>query len=518
MKRRSFVRNLSISAVGIPLLFKHAKYEAIAKKLFSYSRLAEDRVLVILRLNGGNDGLNTVIPLDQYDNLVLQRSNIIQPQNTILPISPTNGFHTTMTGMASLFKEGQLSIVQNVGYAEQNRSHFRSSDIWNAGTTDSDVSTGWIGRLLDEEYPNYPDQYPNLDYPDPFVISMGYQVSANCLGSKGNFSYPVPDPFQDVTLNDYTTVNDGTMYGDHLEYMRTIVSQTNQYGKQVLKSANQGNSLSTLYDPSNQVAMYLRNVAQMISGGLKTKIYVLNLPGFDTHAGQVDANDSTKGAHADLLKKVSDAVHAFQDDLNLLGIDKRVVGMTLSEFGRQVGSNSSRGTDHGDGAPLFLFGSCINTGIVGPNPVISATIEDQVGVPMEIDFRDVYASVLKDWFEVGETEIQSLFDHNITYLPLLKACNLGLDELSQLDVSASVYPNPSIDQATLTLYCKAEWVKVLLFDASGRELKTIYDGNLEANKHLIPFQTAELSQGNYHLRILKESGLEHLNFVKINQP
>ena len=363
MKRRTFVRNLSLSSVAIPFLFRNVKYEAVAKKLFGYSRSFEDRVMVIIRLNGGNDGLNTLIPLDQYDNLMVQRSNVIQPQSSIIQLTSTNGFHSAMTGMASMFDDGKLSIVQNVGYAEQNRSHFRSKDIWSSGSVDVGTATGWLGRRFDAEFPDFPDLYPNVVNPDPFVISMGYQISATCLGKEGNFSYPVADPTNVIDLGSYNPTNDGSVYGDHLEYMNTIVSQTNLYGQKVSDAAEIGNSLSTLYDPENQIAQYLKSVAQMISGGLKTKVYVLNVNGFDTHSNQVDATDPTIGTHADLLKKVSDAIHAFQDDLKLLGIDKRVAGMTMSEFGRQVSSNSSTGTDHGDAAPLFLFGSCISTNI-----------------------------------------------------------------------------------------------------------------------------------------------------------
>lgn len=514
MKRRSFVKNVSLSSVAVPFMFKNVKFQAISEKLFEYSRGAEDRVLVIIRLNGGNDGLNTFIPLDQYDNLVKQRENVIQPMESIIKLNDTNGMHSVMGGMASMFNDGTLSVIQNVGYDNQNRSHFRSKDIWSTGSTDLNVTSGWLGRRYDGLYPGFPDAYPDTDNPDPFVISMGYQVSATCLGEEGNFSYPVPDPFDDVQLGDYSQADDGTLYGSHLHYMSTVVSQTNSYGIRVKAAAEKGNTLSQAYDPNNQIAVYLRYVAQMISGGLTTKVYVLNLDGFDTHAAQIDTNDKTVGAHASLLKKLSDAIHAFQDDLKLLGIDHRVAGMTLSEFGRQIASNSSNGTDHGDAAPLFLFGSCISNAILGPNPQISDQLVDQAGVPMKIDFRDIYASVLKDWFLVPEADAQPLFEHQVTFYPLLQACSLGISDFDQLDISSSVYPNPCTEQAQLILTGQGDHMRVGLYDLRGKLLRTVFEGALAPGRHELPIKTADLSKGAYLIKIQRKSGTESLSLIR----
>ncbi len=272
MKRRTFVKNLSLASVAVPFTFKDLKFEAISKKLFEHSRFAEDRVLVIVRLNGGNDGLNTLIPLDQYDNLFIQRQNVIIPESSIINLTAGNGFHPVMTGMASMFNSGNLAIIQNVGYPEQNRSHFRSMDIWSYGSLDPATNTGWMGRNLDAQYPNFPDDYPNTDYPDPFAISMGYEVSATCQGLMGNFSHTVNDPFQSVNVGNGSAVNDGTYYGSHMEYLSTIIAQTNAYGAQVNDAANNGSTQSALYDEDNPLAVHLRYVAQMISGGLKTKV------------------------------------------------------------------------------------------------------------------------------------------------------------------------------------------------------------------------------------------------------
>jgi uncharacterized protein (DUF1501 family) len=515
MKRRSFVKNVTLSSMTVPFLFNNLKFEAIQKKLFEYSRGAEDRVLVLIRLNGGNDGLNTLIPLDQYDNLMLQRQNIIIPENSIIPISETNGLHPTMTGIATLFNQGKAAVIQNVGYPEQNRSHFRSMDIWSYGSVDQATTTGWLGRYLDSKYPNFPDAYPDDDNPDPFAISMGYEVSSTCQGLIGNFSHTVSDPHQDVNVGVGSSENDGTYYGSHMAYLSTIIAQTNAYGTRVKTAADQGSSTASLYDMENPLAVHMSYIAKMISGGLKTKVYIVNINGFDTHGGQVQADNTTLGDHAYLLKSVSDAVKSFQDDLALLGIEHRVAGMTFSEFGRQIASNSSQGTDHGDAAPLFLFGSCLSGTIIGPNPIIPDQVMDQAGLPMQIDFRDVYASVLRDWFEVPESDVQQLFDHDVTFYPLLRACTLGISEFSKINLKSLVYPNPCVDHATLKLVCSNETVDVRIFDNQGKEIKFLFTKKLSATTHLINFETKELDAGQYHLSIQKKSGNELIHFTKL---
>jgi uncharacterized protein (DUF1501 family) len=515
MKRRNFVKNVSLASVAAPFVLKDINFQAIEKKLFNYSKSAEDRVFVIIRLNGGNDGLNTVIPLDQYDNLMIQRPNVVVPETSILSLTPTLGLHPIMTGMQSMFNNGKLSIVQNVGYPEQNRSHFRSMDIWSTGMLDINETRGWLGRQFDNDYPNYPEDYPNATYPDPFAISMGYEVSATCQGLMANFSQALEDPFAAVNLLSSTVVNDGTYFGSHMEYLSTLIDQTNSYGAQINAAANAGNTLSTLYDANNPIAVQLRYVAQMISGGLKTKVYILNINGFDTHNAQVSSTDTTAGEHANLLKTLSDAVTAFQNDLQLLGLENRVAGMTFSEFGRQIASNASDGTDHGDAAPLFLFGSCINSGVIGPNPTIGSTVVDQAGVPMQIDFRDIYASILKDWFEDPMADIQPLFEQTVTFYQVLGACNLRVEDEEFERNRILVFPNPATSASSVRFDAQNEWVKIEVYDLTGRSVALVFDGNIEQGTHTIPFELHDLQAGEYIVFVQKESGSQQTKLVKV---
>lgn len=515
MKRRTFVKNMALTSATLPFAMNGFSMQAVTKKLFNYNKSAEDRVLVLVRLNGGNDGLNTLIPLDQYANLVVQRPQVIVPEASVLSIAADNGLHPSMTGMHSLYTEGKLAIIQNVGYPQQNRSHFRSMDIWSVGQTDPTETRGWLGRYMDTKYPNFPVDYPNSSYPDPFAISMGYDVSLTCQGLMANFSQAINDPSATVNLPVNAVVNDGTYYGSHMEYISNMIDQTNAYGAEINAAYNQGNNLSTMYNTSNDLALQLRQVAKLISGGLQAKVYIVNQEGFDTHNAQVDENDKTQGAHADLLKIVSDAITAFMDDIRLLGLSQRVAGITFSEFGRQIASNASNGTDHGDAAPLFVFGECVSSQLIGPNPTIPNQQIPQAGVTMQIDFRDVYASLLKDWFMVPENEIQQLFDIPVTCFPILSACNLGTNEIENTRDELLVFPNPASTQTTVRFKADGGNYSIKITDLNGKIIKEIFEGNLSTEEHLIPLDLSGISEGMYVVKVHSNTQSNSVRFTKI---
>jgi hypothetical protein len=238
---------------------------------------------------------------------------------------------------------------------------------------------------------------------------------------------------------------------------------------------------------------------------MKTKVYILQIGGFDTHDLQVVTTDPTIGNHANLMNKISRGLTAFQDDLELLGISDRVAGMTFSEFGREVAENGNYGTDHGDAAPLFLFGPCITSPIVGANPVIPNQVNNQAGVPMEIDFRDIYASLLRDWFEVPDAQIQQLFEHQIQFYDLMTSCRTTPTTTLADFAEPLFYPNPCTEQTTLFINTMEEQVKIELFDATGRLLQVLHDGSMAVGRHDIPVSTHQLRLGEYYVRITRET-------------
>jgi len=516
MKRRKFIQNMSLAAVATPTAFDKLIAQSFEKLAGSDSFRYGERVLIIIRLNGGNDGLNMVIPVSQYSNLGIQRSNILIPQNDVLSLTNDVGLHPEMTGMQGMFNDGKLSIIHNVGYPDQNRSHFRSMDIWTSGLIDSPATTGWLGRHFDDVFPNFPDNYPNPGMTDPIAISMGYHVSATCQGLMGNFSHSVSNPLDNFNLATTNIVDDGTYYGNQVKYLATIIEQSNKYGTQINVAATNGNTLSTKYDPDNRLAMQLQNVARMISGGLKTKVYILNVNGFDTHNEQIDSTGVTIGFHAELLKMLSDGISAFQDDLKLLGLEEQVLGLTFSEFGRQIASNASYGTDHGDAGPMFLFGSCVNNSEVGTIPNIPNQVVEQAAIPMEHDFRDIYGSVLNNWFGVSQTDVQTLFEVPINFMNLATGCVVNsVDEpLSIATSEALIYPNPCFENATIRLNTLNEKVIITVLDMNGSIVINVFNGSLAEGEHNLPMQLNSLPIGNYVIRVEKESGVVVKNLIK----
>ncbi|NJC26893.1 DUF1501 domain-containing protein [Neolewinella antarctica] len=517
MKRRSFLRRASI--LPLPLLFNQVKLSALTQPWLAGEMADNDKVLVLIQLIGGNDGLNTVLPLDQYAALTSLRSNVVVPDQKVLKIEDAVGLHPALTGVREVYDAGKMTILQGVGYPEQNRSHFRSTDIMNTGSASTEVlNRGWLGRALDEEFPNYPTAYPNVDNPDPFAIVLGDSVSETCQGAGGNFSIALTDINRVGQLPVFAGgASLDTPYGRELAWLRTTISQTNEYATVVGAAAAKGNSEAE-YPNGNKLAANLRDVARLISGGLNTKIYVVDLGGFDTHADQV-VGDNTRGTHANLLKTLSDAIAAFQSDLAALGLEDRVIGMTYSEFGRQIKSNGSSGTDHGDAAPMFVFGSCVSGGVVGDNVELSGGIERGEGVPMQYDFRNVYGSILMDWFGVGKESVKDLLMDEFTHIPLINNCRVtstsdGRPGLRRIDLG--VVPNPTNDAVTLTFISGNERVRLSVFDAYGRQVRVIADRQFLAGEHRLSANLGGLPKGAYFVHLMLAGGVRKSKRVVLN--
>jgi uncharacterized protein (DUF1501 family) len=510
MKRRSFLKRGAATAVGIPLLLHGQRLSALTRhSLFNGMDQDSDRVLVLIQLNGGNDGLNMVLPLDQYSNLFTARENILIPEQSTLKLNLETGLHPAMTGLKTLFEEGQLCLIQGAGYPNQNRSHFRSTDIWQTGSEANEVlQTGWAGRYFDSFVDAYPEGFPNSQYPDPFAITVGSIISETCQGFAANYSLAVENPFglNPLQEDDDPNSDPSECYGRELAFVRTAISQTNAYGQVISQAAEKGANLVD-YPAANRLAQQLKTIALLISGGLKTRIYVASLGGFDTHANQVDINDTTTGGHANLLRNLSEAIHLFQSDLQLQGLEKRVVGMTFSEFGRRIRSNGANGTDHGSAAPLFVFGSCVNPTILGDNPTINEEVDLQEGVAMQHDFRSVYGSLLSQWFGVPVENVQELLHEGFSEIPLIQGCELvSVQPHAGADPQhLQAWPNPFRDRANVQLYSYGERLRLSLFDATGHEVRVLHEGYMAEGVQELGFQPGNLPAGNYFLH-LRTSG------------
>ena len=503
MKRRSFLKHTG-QALALPVLLNGFPVSAISRSsLFGNMNSNSDRVLVLIQLNGGNDGLNMVVPVDQYDGLANVRGNILLPQSSLLSLTDTTALHPSMAGVRSLYEQGKLGIVQAVSYPNQDRSHFRSTDIWTSGSPANEYwRTGWLGRYMDSQYANYPEGYPNAEHPHPFAITMGTVVTETCQGTAANFSIALNNPF---TLSQILEGEPGsipnTPYGQELQFLRTAISQTNAYGEVITEAANMGGNTATY--PESNLANQLKNVALLIAGGLQTRVYVVNIGGFDTHANQVQQGNATLGEHAELLRILSEAMAAFQADLQARGLEQRVVSMTFSEFGRRIRSNDSLGTDHGTAAPLLMFGSCVNPVILGESPEISAAATIDEGVAMQHDFRDLYGSVLMDWFDVPEQDVRSMLYEDFTHLPVIRNCTTVAATDLQVDIEADIrlYPNPCRDWTRLQFDSRNETVRISLLNAMGAEIRVLSAQRFAEGSHELSIDTSQLAAGAYFVRL-----------------
>jgi len=506
MERREFLK-LSAAATAIPLAGGAGPAaRAFASPLAALAaQVPSDRVLVVLRLDGGNDGLNTVLPLDQYDNLAKARANILIPADKAVKLDDKTGLHPALAGLGELYKAGKLRIVQAVGYPNHNQSHFRSTDIWFSGSDYNQVlSTGWLGRYLDTIFPGYPDGYPSADFPDPPAVQIGSSLYTLLQGP----SVPLGMAVASAT-SIYSLVPAGvdtapaTPAGHELSFIRQMVTETQKYGDSLKKAVAAATNQSTLYPASgNTLSDALKGVARLIAGGIKTKIFVVTLRGFDTHANQVAAADLTTGNHANLLAKVSDALVAFQDDLKLLGIEDRVMGMTISEFGRRILSNASLGTDHGTSAPLFVWGAGVQGGLLGTNPVIPATVTVNNNIPMQYDYRSIYASILRDWLGVGAADLTKVMLKDFPALPIVATPILPRGPVEHGDGLQSNFPNPFRGATTLRWrVASPERVRLRVFDMRGQLVRTVVDEFQASGSYARTFEATGMAPGAYLCRL-----------------
>lgn len=501
LNRRDFIKLTSVASASLPITLSGFPVFANEKPGNYQFSDDNDNILVLVQLQGGNDGLNTVFNMDQYDNLQSVRPNIIIPENELLTVKNSTCFHPSMLGLKNLWDKEKLSIIQNVGYPDQNRSHFRSSDIWNSASSANDyISSGWLGRFFEENHGSFPENYPNENYPDPFAITIGRIVSETCQGNASNFSMALEDPDNPGTAlaSNIGNIPDNC-YGNALNFVNDTIKQTNAYASVITKAAGLGNNLSTKYVDSD-LSEKLKHVAKLISAGIKTKVFVVQIGGFDNHNNQVVEGETKTGKHAGLLQELCDAIEAFQEDLELLKIDKRVIGMTYSEFGRRIRSNDSLGTDHGTAAPLFLFGSCSNNIILGDAPEIDTQVDNKEGVQMQFDFRNIYSTILTDWLGASKQESTNILFDNFDALPIFKsgcAASLSTDNILTEKSEIKVYPNPAINSVNIKFLGNNENVKITLFNTIGGVVKQISNKPYSNILHTINVDIENLPKGNY---------------------
>ena len=414
--RREFLRTsmLGVAATWtLPVFLEKTFFalDAMAANAVTQTATGKDgTILVVLQLAGGNDGLNTLVPYgdDAYHRA---RPRLALPNNQILTIDHHVGLNQKLAGLKSLYEEGHLAIVQGVGYPNPNRSHFRSTEIWQtASDADRNETHGWLGRYFDnccsgadptigvaigEEMPQaFAAKNPTgitFSHPEQFR----WRASASNTGqmsAEETFFRQLNGFDEESTPAATDGASIGTLPGTSkselstLDFLQRTALDAQLSSDKILAIARKYKS--TIPYPQGQLAASLNIIARMIAGGLTTRVYYASQGGFDTHAGQFNT-------HGRLMTELNDTIAAFVADLKQQGNFERVLLITFSEFGRRVAENANGGTDHGTAAPMFVLGGRVKPGLFGKHP--SLTDLDHGDLKFNTDFRSVYGTVLDSW-------------------------------------------------------------------------------------------------------------------------
>ncbi len=390
--RRSFIKRSSLITAGSVLIPQFLKdYNQNNSISFNGKRL------VIIQLSGGNDGLNTVIPY-RNDNYYRMRPNIGLPKFQVLPINDELGFNPGMQGCKSLFDEGELCLINNVGYPNPSRSHFRSLDIWHSASASNEyLSSGWLGRYLDHECNNC-NPHTAIEIEDNISLAMrGNKAKGFSISNPGKMYQAT----RHLKIDNYI---DGT--NDNLNFLYKTLAETKETAAYVFEKSKIYKS-HQLY-PSKQLGRKLKTVAELIISGIETEIFYVSFTGFDTHANQVKK-------HQNLLNLYSDSLAAFAKDLKANNQWDNTLILTFSEFGRRVKENAGKGTDHGAANMVFLSGGGLKKpGVFNEGPDLNSL--DRGDLKYNVDFRSIYATLLDKWFETDSSQI---LGNSFPYIDLL---------------------------------------------------------------------------------------------------
>jgi uncharacterized protein (DUF1501 family) len=435
--RRQFLRTSMLGAAAswtLPVFLEKTFFalDAMAADAATQAVTGKDgTILVVLQMAGGNDGLNMVVPFAD-DAYYKARPKLGIPADKILKLDSYAGLNPKLTGLKSLFHEGHLSVIQGVGYPNPNRSHFRSTEIWQtASDSDRNENEGWLGKYFDNCCAGA----------DPTVgVAIGDQMpQAFVARTPTGVTFSRPEQFRWIPsekrngpmsaeetffrqLNGATdddaapsTTNTGGSIAaipgstkanqSAVDFLQRTALDAQLSSDKILAIARK--TKSTMPYPPGQLAASLSLIARMIAGGLPTRVYYASQGGFDTHAGQL-------GTHDRLMTELNAALSAFVADLKEQGNFDRVLLMTFSEFGRRVAENANGGTDHGAAAPMFVCGGAVKAGLFGKYP--SLTDLDHGDLKFNTDFRSIYGTILDRWLKAPS---ELVLGHKFSSLPII---------------------------------------------------------------------------------------------------
>jgi len=542
MKRRDFIK-LSATASAIGLLPFEMK--AMLKQLSLDECDFSHRKLVLINLKGGNDGLNTILPINQYDTYSSLRPNIKVANsglNSYITLDSTLaenqqvGLNPALTSFKSMYDNGLLKLIQSVGYPSHNRSHFTSKDIMSTGNDGNSwlngTESGWVGRFMEL---NYVDEL-NASYPLAvqigsksialdFIGNHNHGMALNITGQDPSGFYSVLSGLSGQPPQSFPNSH----YGTELEYVVGVDNLSNQYSQSISDAFNSGTN-STSY-PDTNLADQLKTVAKLISGGLNSKVYLVKISGFDTHNNQVQDSGSPIGEHHELLTELSTAVETFFNDLDAQGIADDVVGVTYSEFGRKAAENGNLGTDHGQVSPMFVFGKPIQAGVSGINPDLTEAYSDnnyQIET-VQYDYRQTFATLFQDFMGADFNIINSAFYNHTSEESIVESKINGLIKDSFLvpedcyeNVSTTtnfeeahfeVFPNPFKSSINISSnFSLTHFSSFEVYTISGQFL--LSGRVVVANSNKLSINLSSLSSGIYILKINSTNTSKKFKVVK----
>lgn len=487
MKRRIFIKN-SLSASLAPLFITGIGGQKLNASVlpasFNPNIEFQDRCMVILYMAGGNDIINMSVPLntistsqfgevDQYSAYEGIRQQTGIPFNDLIDmrgfgnsLNTDLGLHPSMQSISDLYQNEKFKFIQRVGYQQVNGSHFSAESILLRGVDGTNnaalAKSGWVGRFLQDSYPAYKG-IPFAEQPDPLGVVMSnplklgfhtaeeHQYEMNLTNQNPGSFYNV---ISSVSGDRIGAFNGETCVGEMLQHAELVEKSTLVYSQRIQCVFDRGfNNPAAKYptktssdDTLTSLAAQLKTVARLLRGGSKTKIFMVSIGGFDTHANQVEQNKTTTGKHAELLRDVADSLKAFQDDLSFTdysgkSLSQNVLTVAFSEFGRKI-RESGFGTDHGTISTMFLMGDSVTPGVLGDNVNLVDTAAENSdvnihGAPSEsqvqFDYRMVYAKVLQQWFGANCSSLNNTFN---------------IDEMANNQINFSDWSNPYLNNNT----------------------------------------------------------------------
>ncbi|MCL7752360.1 DUF1501 domain-containing protein [Polaribacter sp. Z022] len=385
MKRRDFLKQSTLASgmFFVPQFLK--AFEQLPNKTFS------NKKVVIIQLKGGNDGLNTVVPFHN-DIYYQQRNKIALKQNDLFKISDEVGLHKSLKPLQNLYNKGFVSIINNVGYPNPNLSHFRSTDIWQTASDSNEfLQNGWIGRYLDHTKGN---PFSAIEVDDSLSLMLkGETQNGLAITDPKMFYNSMRAPFFNNVVSNY---NDAHLSEHNLGYLYNTMIDAKSSSKYIYEKSKTKSS-SAAY-PKNLFGKQLKTISQFINSGLETQVYYAGLSGFDTHANQTNSQ-------ARLLKTYAESMEVFIEDLQKNNAFNDVLILTFSEFGRRVKQNESNGTDHGTANNVFIMGKNLKKQGLYNNLPNLGDLDKNGNLKYEIDFREIYATILDKWLQVNDSEI-----------------------------------------------------------------------------------------------------------------